>query len=206
MFYSEKNDKMLRFGDVVRGFACGKLLIEQPFVDGLPSVYRVEVCHRLAIVLSPCCAIRDGYLQLAPLQQVEPNWYLNSSWINDLTVINKPMEAREAVPPYKWDNMDPTERTRRVAMGKQYTLADYFVYAPNSLLGDYEISCQRTTHVQGHYAVDFRAIVCVKCPLVIKPEKFPIETKLLQLSKETRASLRDKLSYYYGKTPEEDAL
>ena len=204
MFYSEKNEERLRFGDIVRGFACGKLLIDQPFVDGTPSTYRVEVCHRLAVVLSPCCAIRDRHIQLAPLQQIDPNWYRNPHWIPDLTVINKPMQAEETVPPYKWDKMDATEKARRVAMGSQYTLADFFVYAPHLLLGEYEINGQSNPCKQAHYAVDFRAAVCVKCPQIITPERFPLETKVLQLSKEVRGSLREKLAYYYGHPPEED--
>ncbi|HUW31933.1 MAG TPA: hypothetical protein VM223_10000 [Planctomycetota bacterium] len=204
MFYSEKSDEMLRFGDVVRGFACGKLIIEQPFVDGAPSTYQVEVCHRLSVVLSPCCAIRDGHVQLAPLQQIKPNWYLNPRWESDFTVINKPMEAEEAVPPYQWEKMDPTEKARRMAMGRHYALADFFIYAPHSLLGEYEISWQNASHKQAHYAVDFRTIVCVECPQIIKPQKFPIETKVLPLSKEVRGSLRDKVAYYYGNPPEED--
>jgi len=203
MFYSDRNDERLRLGDIVRGFACGKLLIDQPFLDGLHSTYHVEVCHRLAVVLSPCCAIRDGYIQLAPLQQIEPKWYRNERWLGDLTVVNAPMDPEEALPPQQWQMMSPSEQAERKGRGKSYTLADYFVYAPHVLLGEYEVGWQKKRYTQGHYAVDFRGIACVKCAKIELPET-SVRTKILQLSKETRGLLRDKMAYYYGNPPEED--
>ena len=47
----------------------------------------------------------------------------------------------------------------------------------------------------------------IKRPEELKPEDAPIiESKVLQLSIQARSELRDKITYYYSRIPEEDVI
>jgi hypothetical protein len=54
--------------------------------------------------------------------------------------------------------------------------------------------------------IDFRRICRIECNEIVTPEQAPLKTKVLQISIETRRELRDKLTWYFGRVPEEDMV
>lgn len=205
MFYESEPQAMLRFGDVVRGYVLSAPQIDSPSTSP-PVRYRLEVhSPAFAIIMSPCCSIGEHTLAISPLIEVPPQFFRNPYFASDLTNINRPMPAEKAIWPEKWATFAPEEKLERMSAGDAYALVEYFIYAPCDLLPPYPVKGQGGREI-GHYMIDFRRICRIECNRIVKPEQAPLETKLLQISIETRRELRDKLAWYFGRTPREDAL
>ena len=54
------------------------------------------------------------------------------------------------------------------------------------------------------YMIDFRNTYKLDCEKIVSPKDAPLEAKVLELSIEARADLRNKIAFYYGRTPQED--
>lgn len=205
MFYTDKPDAALRFGDLVRGFARSTPVIKELFLGGHPPPYELQVASpRRAVVMSPCCSIGGKVLCLAPLQKIRRGFHRNPYLAEDLTNINRRMPPEKAVPPLDWRKMREEEKRKRLSAGNAYAFVELFIYEEHDLLERYEIPTRRGPIETGCYVVDFRAIYRVNCDKVNTPENAPLEAKLLQLSVETRAELRAKIADYFGRAPAED--
>ena len=55
-----------------------------------------------------------------------------------------------------------------------------------------------------HYMIDFKTICRIECDQIDRDKPAPAGTKILQLKAYVRQEMRDKLSFYFGRTPEED--
>jgi len=206
MFYESEPQAVLRFGDVVRGYVLSAPQIDSPGTSP-PVRYRVEVhSPKFAVIMSPCCSIGDGTLAISPLIEVRPQFFWNPYFAENLTNINRPMPAEKAVWPDEWAKLTPEDKQKRMSDGDAYALVEYFIYAPHDLLPPYAVKCPGGSSETGCYMLDFRRICRIECNKIVKPEQAPLETKVLQISIETRGELRDKLAWYFGRTPKEDML
>jgi hypothetical protein len=203
MFYESEPQAVLRFGDVVRGYVVSAPQIDSPGTSP-PVRYRVEVhSPTFAVIMSPCCSIGEHTLAISPLIEVLPQFFRNPYFANDLTNINRPMSAEKAVWPEKWAELSPEEKQEKMSGADAYALLHYFIYAPDDHLPTYTLKGQEGPEI-GYYMIDFRRICRIECNKIVKPEQAPLETKVLQVSRETRKGLRDKLAWYFGRTPSED--
>lgn len=209
MFYEDKPEKALRFGDVVRGFVLSAPRIDSPSRTSLPDEYHIEVnTPRLTTILSPCCSIGAKTLALSPLLQVFPGFFRNPYLNQDLTNVNRPMTPEQAVPPDVWEKIPRSEKLKRLNLSKpkSYAFVHYFVYAHHDLLPQYTVHSKHGNVETGYYMVDFRRIYRVECEKVANAKQAPLEIKLLQLSIQTRNELREKIAEYFNRVPEEDKV
>jgi len=209
MFYDSNPQSVLRFGDVVRGFLLTHSHGYSPSSAKKPDAYHIEVVHpKLAVVLTPCCTIAQhsgNMLVVTPLREIRPDCYFYNSYLReDFTRINREMTIQEAIGPKKWQEISDEEKAQQLAQspGKQYTILNEFVYEKHDLLPEYEIKYKKQMANINYYMIDFRNI----CKVQKSPDIEPSAIKLLQLSIQARAELRDKLAHYFGRRPEEDAM
>lgn len=205
-FYTAQPDDALRFGDVVKGFLLSATDMEKPHPNGPPNRYNIKVLFPdLAVILTPCCSIGDKKLALAPLDKVNPRFFENPFFEEDLTRINREMDPDKTVSPQVWQRMAEEEKKRRLSERKGYALIHYFIYAPASCLPQYRPSTKDHREI-AHYMVDFRKVHHIQCPQVNSAKDSPFQTKVLQLSRDTREDLRLKLSSYFSRVPDEDQV
>ncbi|MGA2574181.1 MAG: hypothetical protein ABSF36_08320 [Candidatus Methanomethylicaceae archaeon] len=204
MFYTEKVDTDLRFGDVVRGFFAVTPNINEPFVNGANKNYNIDVVFPVySVIIDPCCQIGSKQISLTPLIEIWRSFFDNPYLVEDLTRINKQMKAQQATPPNDWNNYPEEKKATELREGLRYAFISLFVYEKHSPLPEYTIDmkgCKKTT---GYYMIDFRNIHKVSCDKIRKPSD-AIETKVLELSIVTRNQLRDKIASYYGTRIKED--
>lgn len=202
MFYEEgQPDNTLRFGDVVRGFVLGTVEFDSP--GSTRPEYCIQVSSgELAVVLTPCCDVRETRLLLVPLAKINSGWLDNPHFAEDLTVINRVMPPEEAFSPDAWQKMAEGKRDERLAKGEGYAELPRFVYAPHGLLPRYTVRAGKME--VGHYAIDFRRVLSVGCSQVLSPTNAPGGTRVLRLSVDARYDLRQKVAYFYGRPAPED--
>jgi len=208
MSYEERPDRALRFGDVVEGFVLSASRIDDPPMRLAESGrYQIEVERpRYCAVMTPCCSLRSGCVAMSPLQEVLSTFFENPCFEQDLTRINRLVRPQDALPPERWRRVSPEEQQRRLEIGPAYTLQNYFIFAPHDLLPPYTVSRRDGKTVKTNaYMVDFHRIHRVQCKKVTRPEEEALlATKVLQLSVEARSELRDKLTWFFGRIPDED--
>jgi hypothetical protein len=206
VFYQSIRDAVPRFGDVIRGFVKSTPVQRVALLSSGSHDYQVEVTiPTYCVILSPCCSIRDGLIALAPLRHVMGNLFLNPYFAEDLTRINRLVAPEKSVSPDRWSLMSDDEKSARLAGGPAYTFMEYFIYEEYpDVLPKYEVKCKRETLQTGFYMIDFRDSFRVTFAAADKPESFPPEARLLQMTRETRAELRKKVMFYYSRVPDED--
>jgi len=211
MFYEERMDNVLRFGDILRGYIAITPRIKVPFleVSSLNEGYNIDVNLPIfSVVLSPSCSIGHAIISLTPLIKVRNTFFDNPYFAEDLTRINPKMEPQQAVPPHVWNKFPPEEKQKRLEEGYGYAFVELFVYEKNDLFPIY------TVHRKGkqediktsYYMIDFRNTYKLNYEKIKTPEDAPLESKCLQLSIQARSELRDKIAYYYARVPKEEKI
>ena len=209
MFYEQKRDNALRFGDVIRGYININTTIKEPILDikCLNDSYVLDIgLPQFCVILTPCCSIRDKIISLTPLIKVEKSFFYNPYFEEDLTNINRVMGAEKTLPPKAWKALPEKEREKRLREGITYASPGLFIYEENDLFEQYTFNISGKEIKTRHYMIDFKNIYKISCDKIISPEKSPLESKCLQLSIQTRSELRDKIAYYFGRIPEEDKI
>ncbi|GAI01697.1 unnamed protein product [marine sediment metagenome] len=208
MFYIQQMDKALRFGDVLQGYPSTTPIIEEPILKESDAQYNIDVnLPRFTVVMDPCCEIRNKMISLTPLIQVSRAFFNNPYFAEDLTRINREMEPQQAVSPLIWEKLDFEEKQKRLEIERTYALLNLFVYEKNDLLPKYILQRRGKEGIETHYyMIDFRNTYKLRCGKIITPENSPFESKILQLSIETRDELRKKLVNYYANVPLEDKV
>lgn len=218
MFYEdqEKSD-FLRLGDVVKGFVSAVPEMNEPFTDKKFVNYKVTVeLPKLLVVLTPCCSIGDEKISVVPLEEVglRSNLFELPYLKGDMTRINRKMEAKNAIIPQRWDAYDPEEQMKISNRHIDYQFKEFFVYAEHERLPSNIVKIGYSFVKYGYYMIDFRMATRVECKSIISPNKKKafteeikqkaLDSKILELHKDTRQELRDKLVNYYGYNPDED--
>ena len=206
MFYETQPSNALRFGDVVSGFALTAPHFETPIPTSHPEDYKVTITFpRHSVVLSPCCSIGASTVLLSPLKPILRGWLGNPYFLEDFARINRPMTPQQVLSPEDWERLSENEKQERLEFSKPaYALVEYFVYEQHPLLPTYPYNWKGESRQIGHYMIDFRKVHKVECPKIKSATDSPLEAKVLQLSIDTRTQLRDKIAYYFGRTPMED--
>jgi hypothetical protein len=205
MFYAKTMSKALRFGDILRGYCHTTAVIEKPALERGFDKYDITVDFpSFSVLMSPCCQIERGAVALSPLMPIRTAFFDNPYLAEDLTRINRKMTPQQSVPPKAWEAMDPAEKLKREAKGSQYSFPYLFVYEANPNLPAYVLERRQEKFTTGFYMVDFKNITKLACENIKTPEEAPLESKILELSVETRKELGDKIASYYGTLAPED--
>jgi hypothetical protein len=210
MFYAEKTDNYLRFGDVVRGYILPNTTIKEPILSFKSEShnYTIDIEMPYSVVLTPCCSIGESTISLTPLIKVRSKFLKNPYFAEDLTRINRKMEPQQAHSPDEWENFSLEEQQRYLEEEINYALLNLFIYEENEIFKKYTLRKREITY----YMINFKDIYTMKCAMIkrpeeLKPEDAPIiESKVLQLSIQARSELRDKIVFYYSRIPEEDEI
>ena len=208
MFYDQTMDGVFRFGDIVRGFPRSTPVLAGPLLDDCTAPYKIEVQSScLSVILTPCCSIDKGTLSLAPLCQILRSFYQDPWHREDLTRVNRKMPAEKSVPPHAWRDMLQDVMERELDLERDsWAFEDFFVYEQHDLLPEYILNVRGGDNPRTRfYMVDFKTAYRIDCA-EIKRNQHPVEAKVLQLSRETRAELREKIAAYFERTPAEDQL
>ena len=152
MFYDSNPQKVLRFGDIVRGFLLTHSHSYSPSSASKPDVYQIEVRHpELTVVLTPCCTIAQScgnMLVISPLRKIKPDSFFNNSYLReDFTRINRVMTIQQAIGPNKWQNISDEEKSlieeyskgKTVPFDYSKILTDYIVYYAQETPDNYAI-------------------------------------------------------------------
>jgi len=203
MFYEKENvDPYLRFGDIIEGFQ----LLQPIYNDFLKDKYNFEIEVRSVnffVVTTPCCSIERSKLSVAPLKSVRNVFYNNDYFIEDLTRINRLMSPEKSVPKESWKKMPEARKQEMQGVGYSFAFMDLFIYDSNDLLPQYELNTKQGKIETGYYMLDFKDIFVFDSNIVNRGKNIP---KILQLSKNSRDDLRNKLAKYFNRVPEEDIV
>ena len=116
------------------------------------------------------------------------------------------MEPQQAVPPHVWEGFPEQEKQKRLRVGRSYAFENLFIYEPHPLLPKYTLPMRECDIETNYYMVNFRNTYKLCCDKINSPTDAPLESKILQLFRDTRSELRDKISAYFGKVPAEDKI
>jgi hypothetical protein len=210
MFYQEQIDSTLRFGDVIKGLALSTTNINKPILldtnkdNSYDIKYSVDISMPLMVVLTPCCSIGryDNFIALTPLIRLKDDFLKNPYIKEDFTRINRMMQPEQAVPPDNWMKISAEDKQKRLMEGITYASVDLFIYEENILFPKYLLKTEIET---GYYMINFKKIQNIQFD-GIGQVNIISQIKCLQLSVQTRAELRDKITFYYSRVPEEDSI
>jgi hypothetical protein len=192
-------------GDIVRGFILGAARQQEPKTS--PHDYQVSLrSPAFSVILTPCCSIGEKTLTLAPLVYINIKWLENPYFEADLTNINREMNPEQTVSPKVWQQLSNEEKARRLEGERAYALFEWFVFPPHQTLGVYRVKRAGAEIETGHFAIDFRSAHRVECDAVVNTKQVPIAAKVLELDVQGRTELRNKLSGYFGRVPQEDEV
>jgi hypothetical protein len=209
MFYEDDMDDALRFGDVLRGYVSTIPKIKEPILSEqiIYESYNVDInLSEFSVVVTPCCSIGWKTISLTPLLKIRGSFFDNEYLADDLTRINRKMEPQQAVPLRVWEGFPEEEKLKRLKEGFGYAFLELFIYKENDLLPEYTVHRRQGNIDTKYYMIDFRNTYKLNCDLINTPKDAPINSKYLQLSIPARSELREKLSYYYARLPEEDII
>lgn len=209
VFYQEKFDKGFRFGDVLKGFVSSTPTISDPLLKPDQGDYAIEVSKpSYCAIISPCCSISDKVISLSPLVPIRNSFFNNPYFAEDLTRINRRLaEPRFAFPPHVWFGFPDGKKQEYFGKEPFYTLVDLFIYKEHEIFPEYEVHMKGCDNIKTkYYMIDFRNTFKVNCSTIKSPQNVPTEAKCLQLTIESRRELREKISQYYGRTPNEDLI
>jgi hypothetical protein len=201
----ENNDNVLRFGDVLKGYVFTAPNIVEPISNVSNTGCKIEIDFPFfSVVITPCCSIGQKTISLTPLIEIRNTFFRNPHFSEDLTRINRKMEPQQGFPPKAWKKLSPEEKKRRLEEGCTYVFLELFVYEKNDLFSKYSIHINKQENIEtNYYMIDFKNTYKLNCEKINTPKDAPIASKCLQLSIQARKELRDKIAYYYGRTPKE---
>jgi hypothetical protein len=225
MFYHGSIDDKLRFGDVVKGYISAIPKLSKPF-----EYANIEIqIPQFSVVLDPCCEIGNGKILLSPLEEISPELFDIPNLSKDVTLLNCEGKAKDFFHPKVWNKLSDEEKTEALVATPKYGHIGLFVYEGNPLfpeytvirtskytevidpktnLAKYEEVKQVTKFSTRSRMISFKTIHRVDCKLIVTPRQTTNEAILgsiiLQLSKQTRKLLRQKMAYYFLRPPPED--
>lgn len=202
MFYEERSEPILRFGDVITN-----IVEHVPVLNKLPhdNEYQIDIKNtKYFVVTSPCCSIEDEMLSVSPMRPVLQKLFDNEYFRDDFTRLNLPIDPQNSIPKKAWDKMDVDKQRQFLEKGKTYSFIELFAYQGNECFDEYKITTrEREVFSSRYYLIDFRNIFYFRSKEVRRGNDFSA-IKLIQLSIDTRKELRDKLTNYFARVPEED--
>jgi len=231
MFYTKSPEKILRLGDVLQGYFSTTPDIKNPIVGSSINDYKIDVnLPEFCAVLDNCCHIGDRTILLSPLISITAHFWDPPFLANDILQINSKGNPKDMTHPREW-NEKLTDKMKREYINSDpvYGYKRYFIYndlpefSPYIVKQDYfytegineETNLpmweQTTKHIEfetKRYMVDFKKSFRVNCNDLNKSSLKPniLDSKIAQLTIETRNQLREKLGFFFGEVPSEDQI
>ena len=176
MFYEEKFDDALRFGDVLTGFALASSTVKEP--NRLEKLDINIDIPKYSVIITPCCSIGEKMISLSPLIEVKGSYFDNPYLADDLTRINRTMKPEQTVAPNVWNTFPSEQKQKRLAEGEAYAFLYIFVYENHDLLPKYQIKRRNGIIETNYYMIDFRNICKVNCEKIIDAKRSPLDVKM----------------------------
>lgn len=180
MFYEvDRVEPVLRFGDILEGFILTTPnLVKDPTESNCCTI-DIDV-PRLCVLLTPCCSVRDKIISISPLIELNPSFFLNPYFTEDLTRINREVEARYTLPPERWEKLPEQEKIRRQNVGSGYVFLDQFIYEKNEHLTSYFLNNKKLGKFEtNYYMIDYRNIYKINCEKIKSMEESLLRLKKL---------------------------
>lgn len=201
-FYLDPPTRELRFGDILTGFQHPTVR-----VDSLDDLLELKVNVKRPqyfAVMTPCCNIELKSVSLAPLEKVRDSILKHPRLLENPGLINVEFAPKDGFTPEEIGKMDGPKQAELMAKPPGYSYLECFIYEPNVLFAEYEVKRGNQTWPNlRHRMVDFKSIFRVECSLIERGQEAPTNAKVAELSVPTRAQLRDKLTYYFGRNADE---
>lgn len=201
MFYTEK-ENILRFGDVITN-----IVDIVPVLDDLPyeNKYKIDIKNtKYFTVISPCCSIEKEVLSVSPMYQIRNSLFENEYFLEDFTRLNTEIEPENTLPKTRWEKLPEERRQQLLEIGRAYAFYELFIYQADSAFDEYDITTRnKKTFTTRNYMIDFRNIFYIESKKIQRGHDLS-SIKLLQLSINSRKELRDKLTHYFSRIPDED--
>jgi hypothetical protein len=202
-FYLDPPTKELRFGDIVTGFQHPTVRIDTP--DSSVDLRITVSKPQYFVVMTPCCDIELQAFSLAPLEQVRDAIVKRPRLRENLLMVNVKFKPKDGFAQEEIERMDGPKQAELAAAPEAYSYQDCFIYEPNGLFAPYEVKRKgQTVASLQHRMVDFKRIFRVDCSMIERAQELPAGIKISELSVETRAQLREKVAYYFGRPATED--
>lgn len=200
MFYESTPGSYLRLGDVITGLPYYSCKMEMKNRD-MANLCLANNCR--GVVLTPCCSIgREGLLTIAPLEHINTQWLKNENFKDDLCIINSPMLPRKMISHEAFSRLPEQDKAKYMEPKQSYTLVDFFIYFPHSLLNEYQEKDMKI----GHYCIRFSKTFTIQFNDFIyskgKSPDPPAGIKILELTEDTRSCLRAKMLNFYARVAE----
>jgi len=204
-FYLDPPTKELRFGDIVTGFQHPTIRIDTP--DSSLDLRITVAKPQYFVVMTPCCDIELQAFSLAPLEQVRDAIVRRPKLLQNLLMVNTKFRPKDGFTAEEIAKMDGPKQADLASASEEYSYQDCFIYEPNGLFAPYDVKRKnQTVATLQHRMVDFKSIFRVGCSMIDRAQELPAGIKTSELSVETRAQLREKLAYYFGRPATEDEL
>lgn len=206
VFYQDNMDLGLRFGDVLKGFIFTEPEINEPILTSDNVKYSIDIAiPYFSVVLTPCCSIENKTISLTPLIRLRKDIFNNPYFADEPTKINRMFLPKDAILPQIWEKLSEEEKLKAVEKGLDYAFYNLFVYKEHPYFQKYSIRIKGGREFEtNYYMIDFSNIYTLKCDIIKRGMQTPTNVKYLQLSICTRGELRQKISYYYLRKPDED--
>jgi len=196
MFYADVYTPIIRQGDVFEGLVNvgivpSKFLTADILNKEHNPCFSVNLGFSYAVIITPCCDIQKrDYLAFCPIIPLNEKIKQNEFFNEDPTRVNAKVKPENMVPKVAWDNFSDQEKANRMGKGKRYAFTNNFVFEKYS-----EIFVDTMM-------IDFNFIFNInRTTLGGKNEKL-LPNRILQLSSETRRTLRLKLADYFFRDPD----
>ena len=207
MFYSGSFSEFYRLGDIVSGYTE---IIPKYSSNKSNSGLSLSISiapNDLFIILTPCCSIEKRVVNIAPLKCLDSNFLSSDRLIEDFLLINQPISKRVALGELIFSKLSDEDKLAYENAPITYEYIDKFIYDDHFLLKKYELTKKRgkddtiTTHT-GKYMVSFKDTMKIESELFDRDKCNCV--KVAELAAISRDRLREKISFFYSRIPEED--
>jgi len=205
VFYMDGPYERLRFGDILKDFLTISITINDPVPELQKAKAKFEISADHYVLMSPCCSIEDNIIMLCPLIPIKPVYLKNPYFADDMTRINKKVPPEKRLPPDKWEKLSEENRQSMENKGPDFANVEVFIFPYHPSLPANDLEYKKQPYPDMPYMIDFRRIFSVKCDKIDREQKkIPVEAKVLELTPNARKCLRDKISFFFYRTAEED--
>ena len=207
MFYSDSFSEAYRMGDIVSGYTEIIPVYSKNKENNKLNLSISIVSSDFFVILTPCCSIENEIVNIVPLRKLDSKFLSSSQLIADFLLINQPIPKRSAIGDLAFSRLTPHEQLEVENALPEYAYIDKFIYDNTPYMIEYELTKKRgkndeVTVTTGKYMISFKDAVKIQSSLFERSRG--VYAKVAELTPHSRQELRDKLSYYYSRVPEED--
>jgi len=207
MFYSESFSSAYRMGDIISGYTEIVPVYTQTRASYEFDLSISIIPSDMFVILTPCCSIENKTVNIAPLKKLDSRFLSSDQLILDFTIINMPISKRIALGEAAFSKLPEHEKLELENAPLGYEYIDKFVYDDHSCLKTYKLEKKRSKEelisvATGKYMISFKDVVKIQSILFERHNENC--AKVAELTAMARSKLRDKLTYYYSRIPDED--